>query len=73
MRPTNCMPTGRPPSVQWSGSEIAGWPVELNSGVKAHHSKTWRVQVAGSIPAAFWSSVPSLIGGLARVGVSSRS
>jgi hypothetical protein len=33
-RPTNCTPTGRPASFQCSGSDIAGWPVTLNGGVK---------------------------------------
>src|SRR5436305_1638334 len=31
--PTNCTPTGRPPGVVWSGTDIAGWPVTLETGV----------------------------------------
>jgi hypothetical protein len=27
------MPTGSPPAVQCSGTDIAGWPVTLNTGV----------------------------------------
>src|SRR5690242_9683896 len=33
-RPAICTPTGIPPELQCSGSEMAGWPVVLNSGVK---------------------------------------
>ena len=32
-RPTKCMPTGSPSSVQCSGTDIAGWPVTLNTAV----------------------------------------
>ena len=35
-RPTKCMPTGSPPAVQWSGTDIAGCPVTLKTGGVGH-------------------------------------
>ena len=49
----NCTPIGRPSSVQWSGTDIAGWPVTLTiavNGVKCHcRAKAMRVP-AGLVP-----------------------
>jgi hypothetical protein len=33
-RPTKCVPTGSPSAFQNNGTDIAGWPVTLQSGVK---------------------------------------
>src|SRR5882757_7092124 len=43
-RGANCTGTGSPAALQWSGSEIAGCPVGLESGVNGQYADTWRVQ-----------------------------
>ena len=35
--PIICTPTGRPSSLQWSGTDVAGWPVTLTIAVKGVH------------------------------------
>ena len=35
--PTSCMPIGRPVDAWCNGSEIAGWPLQLNAGRKLSH------------------------------------
>src|SRR4029453_11096947 len=39
-RPTNWTPSGRPLDDHASGTDIAGWPVELNSAVNPMLAKT---------------------------------
>jgi hypothetical protein len=67
--PTSCIPIGRPASFLQRGSESAGCPVTLKTGVKGENLKR------SSTISAAWklSGVPIRKGGLASVGVSSRS
>ena len=67
------MPSGTPAAVRASGSEIAGCPVVLKTGVNGVYSKTLRVQPSASSDGSFALMVPSLAGGVGNVGVSSTS
>jgi hypothetical protein len=37
--PTKCIPIGRFSAFQWSGTDMAGWPVTLKTGVQGMNSK----------------------------------
>src|SRR5690606_19379237 len=90
--PTNCTPSGRPPTVRYSGTDIAGLPVRLASwvnGTGARLARIWSFHalvftnnpVSRSLSRASpacrsrggVSSSPIRTGGLAMVGVNSRS
>src|SRR5579864_8076874 len=70
-RPTSCTPTGRP-SLQWSGSDIAGCPVTLITGVNGVNSN-WRSKAARGSPSVSSNVQPIGTGGSASVGVTSTS
>ena len=70
-RPTNCMPIGSPASFQYSGTDMAGCPVTLNTAVQGMKSKVLLANglitpSASSSQAAF--SPPISVGGLQRAG-----
>src|ERR1019366_6236042 len=69
--PTSCTPSGRPSSPWKRGTEIAGWPEALKTGVKGVN-RPERVKVAIGSGAAV-SSVPRGSGRSASAGVSSTS
>ena len=67
--PIICTPIGRPSSLQWSGTDIAGWPVTLMiavNGVQCH----CRSNAASELPS---SAHPIGTGGSASVGVTTTS
>ena len=68
---TSWTPTGNPSGVQWSGSEIAGWPVVLKGEVK----NTCRSILAFNSENLSSTGVidSRVAGGSQSVGVSSRS
>jgi hypothetical protein len=43
--PANWIPIGKPPALHANGSDIAGWPVQLNTAVNGATLNTWSVQV----------------------------
>src|SRR6185437_7626223 len=66
-RATHCTPIGKPSRLLPSGSDIAGWPLALNSGVNGPYVKAALFEAAMSPPSV--RSTPSFTGGRARVGV----
>ena len=69
--PTSCTAVGSPSSPKPTGSEIAGWPVTLNSAVYGAKRPARRRSSSGSSPQPCSSPIGS--GRSASTGVSSRS
>jgi hypothetical protein len=60
-------PTGSPSAFQYRGSDMAGWPVALQMGVKGTKASARRRPFRGSSGGE--SNVPNGTGGSLRVGV----
>ena len=70
--PIICTPIGSPSSLQWSGTDIAGWPVTLTiavNGVQCH----CRANATCGSPSAPSQAQPIGTGGSASVGVRTTS